>query len=167
MSYGPASAPEQLAFFAADPPGTIVADFTDGNWEKTVTGLVPGKQYSISLSYLNSDGVETPAGSSSMEIFSGFDTADEGIKPSKETFFINEGVNFTVSSNKAGNGSLKVYGINQNIVRTITFSYESGVTNIKWDGNDDNGAPVFTDVYWVVIEGSNFEKKTVNVAAVR
>ncbi|MEK7158048.1 MAG: hypothetical protein AAB733_00535 [Patescibacteria group bacterium] len=155
------------AVYAADPPGTISVDFTDGLWEKTVIGLVPGVKYSVSVSYLNSDGVESPAGSSSMDLFAGFSDSELGIKVEKETFFVNEGVNFVVSSNQSGNGSIKIYGVNQNLVRIIRFAYSSGLTQVLWDGKDDNGEPVFTDVYWAVIESGEFGKKTVNVAAIR
>lgn len=153
--------------FAADPAQTILSDFTYPEWEKTIDGLVPGTQYSIQVSYVNADGIESPAGSITLDVFVGFNAGEEGIKVANETFFINQGVDFIVSSNQSGSGSIRIYGVEQNLVRSIPFNYGPGITPVRWDGKDDNGESVFTDIYWVVIESQQFGKKKAYVAAIR
>ena len=152
---------------AANFYGAKIIDFTAGQWEQTVTGLTPGIQYSILTSYINSDGIESSPTSTTMSLALGFSPIEEDIKPETDRFFVNEGVNFQISSNQSGNGTIKVYDADQNQIRLIPFGYGSGNTPVKWDGKDDFGQSIFSGIYWIVIESAQFGRKTINVGAIR
>ena len=102
-----------------------------------------------------------------MSLALGFSPIEEDIKPETDRFFVNEGVNFQISSNQSGNGTIKVYDADQNQIRLIPFGYGSGNTPVKWDGKDDFGQSIFSGIYWIVIESAQFGRKTINVGAIR
>ena len=97
----------------------------------------------------------------------GYDARELGIRPEKQTFFVNQGVGFVVSSNGSGNGTIKIYGVDQNLVRSMSFNYTPGQSIVRWDGRNDQGEPVHADVYWVVIKNDEFGEQKIYVAAIR
>ena len=153
--------------FISNVQGAKIIDFTDGQWEQTITGLTPNVQYTILTSYINADGIESPPTSTTMALALGFSPLEEEIKLESDRFFVNDGINFLISSNKSGDGAIKIYDVDQNLVRYFSFYYSSGNNMVKWDGKDDSGQPVFSGIYWVVMESAQFGRKSAYVGAIR
>lgn len=126
--------------------------------------LPVGKNYQITVSYLNGDGIESLE-SPELETFVGL--ASEIFTPAKEKFRINDGIDFPMDSNEPVHGNLEIYDSQQRKLREIPIDSPAGHSVIHWDGRDDSGNAVYSGVYWAVSETDHFGRKTFKVAGIR
>jgi hypothetical protein len=156
----PALSPEQLKDFilnGVDPKPELK--------DKIKTGGRVNAYRTLMVAFEKMDGIILPALADSKD--NSTRVPQLQVRASKETFFIRDGVEFIIESNRSGSGTLKIYGVEQNLVNLIPFSYENGLVRVRWDGKDGQGDWVFSDIYWAVIESSGFERKIIPVAAIQ
>ena len=71
----------------------------------------------------------------------------------------NPQTNFALSLPEAADYSLRIYNISGQLVKTIDGHAEAGVHTVTWSGNNDQGSPVASGLYFLRAEaGISFTK---------
>ena len=70
-----------------------------------------------------------------------------------------EFTNFTFDLDEATDVELVIYDLSGKVIRTLADrEFESGTNQVRWDGNNNFGAPVAVGVYFYRLEAGEFVK---------
>jgi|GEM_PF-3334090 len=90
----------------------------------------------------------------------------EWVRVENKKFRFSDGIDFIFNSLEGVSGKVDIYTSEQNIVRTLNFSLSAGVVTLHWDGKDEAGNTVFSDVFTCVFATSLGERR-MYIAGVR